>query len=202
MRISELARRGGVPVGTVKYYLREGLLPAGTPTSPTQAQYGDAHVERLGLIRVLVGTGKLSVAAARRALAAIDDPPPSLHELIGSAHAALGPDQPVDPAQRDRARELVERWGWRIGPGAIALDQLAAAVAALETAGIPGLDDKLDRYAGAAAELAAVDVTEVPTDSPASAVRFVVLATVLLEPLLLALRRLAQEDASALRWGR
>ena len=34
-----------------------------------------------------------------------------------------------------------------------------------------------------------------------AAVRFVVAATVLHEPLLLALRRLAQEDASARRWG-
>jgi DNA-binding transcriptional MerR regulator len=201
VRISELARRGGVPVGTVKYYLREGLLPPGTRTSPTQAQYGEHHVERLSLIRVLVGTGKLSVAAARRALAAIDDPPPSVHELIGTAHAALGPGQQVEPAQRERARELVDRWGWRIGDGAVALDQLAAAVDALETAGIHGLDDTLDRYAGVAAELAAGDVAGVPTDTPASAVRFVVLATVLLEPLLLALRRLAQEDASARRWG-
>ena len=37
MRISELARRSGLPVATVKYYLREGLLPAGEPTAATQA---------------------------------------------------------------------------------------------------------------------------------------------------------------------
>ena len=54
MRISELSSRSGVPVATIKYYLREGLLPAGERTSATQARYGDAHVERLRLVRALV----------------------------------------------------------------------------------------------------------------------------------------------------
>ena len=201
MRISELARRGGVPVGTVKYYLREGLLPAGTPTSPTQARYDEAHVDRLNLIRVLVGIGGLSVAATRQVLAAIDHPPPSMHDLLGAAHAALGPDRPVSGAARERAQRIVRRWGWRVHEGAVALDQLAAAVDALAAAGIPAVDELLDRYAAAAAELAAGDVADVPTGSPEAAVRFVVAATVLHEPLLLALRRLAQEDASARRWG-
>ncbi len=30
MRITELAETTGVPPATVKYYVREGLLPAGT----------------------------------------------------------------------------------------------------------------------------------------------------------------------------
>lgn len=29
MRISELSRRSGVPMATIKYYRREGLLPEG-----------------------------------------------------------------------------------------------------------------------------------------------------------------------------
>ena len=28
MRISELAKESGTPVATIKYYIREGLLPA------------------------------------------------------------------------------------------------------------------------------------------------------------------------------
>ena len=38
MRMAELSRRTGVPVPTIKYYLREGLLPPGERTSPNQAQ--------------------------------------------------------------------------------------------------------------------------------------------------------------------
>jgi hypothetical protein len=44
-------------------------------------------------------------------------------------------------------------------------------------------------------------VAGVPTHTPEAAVRHVVLGTVLAEPLLLALRRLAQEVASQERFG-
>ncbi len=40
-----------------------------------------------------------------------------------------------------------------------------------------------------------------PTDSAAAAVRYVVLGTVLVEPLLLALRRMAQQEISGRRFG-
>ncbi len=40
MLMAELSRRSGVPVATVKYYLREGLLPSGVTTSATRAEYG------------------------------------------------------------------------------------------------------------------------------------------------------------------
>ncbi|MBN9100814.1 MULTISPECIES: MerR family transcriptional regulator [unclassified Pseudonocardia] len=200
MRISELARRAGVPVGTVKYYLREGLLPAGTPTSATQAQYGEEHVERLALIRVLVGTGGLTVAAARAALQMIDAPAPSIHEVIGTAHQAIGPEVTAEPEALDRARSLVEAQGWQVACDSPALAQLAAALDACDAVGIPGMERLVGRYAAVAEQLAAFDVAAVPTTSPADAVRFVVAGTVLLEPLLLALRRLAQQDASFRRF--
>jgi len=202
VRISELARQAGVPVGTVKYYLREGLLPAGIPTSATQAQYGEEHVERLALIRVLVGTGGLSVAAARAALQVIDDPAPSMHELIGTAHQAIGPDVTVEPAALERARELVVGHGWHAADDSPSLAQLAAALEACDAAGLPGMEHLVERYVAVAQQLAEIDVAAVPTTSPADAVRFVVAGTVLLEPLLLALRRLAQQDASFRRFAR
>jgi DNA-binding transcriptional MerR regulator len=37
MWIAELSRQTEVPVATIKYYLREGLLPAGELSSPNQA---------------------------------------------------------------------------------------------------------------------------------------------------------------------
>ena len=54
MRIGELSKAAGVPVPTIKYYLREGLLAPGELTSPNQASYGEAHIRRLRLIRALV----------------------------------------------------------------------------------------------------------------------------------------------------
>ncbi len=205
MRISELAQRGGVPVGTVKFYLREGLLPPGERTSATQARYGEQHVERLVLVRTLVGVGGLSIAAARRVVAALDGAaesrrPPSLWRLIGAAHDALGGWADASPDALRRARELVRRHGWRVHPDTSALGALAAALDGLDAAGL-GEDVELqDRYAAAAAGIAAGDVAGVPTDSPEAAIRYVVTGTVLLEPLLLALRRLAQQDATRRRF--
>lgn len=207
MRISDLARRAGVPVGTVKYYLREGLLPPGELTSATQARYTEAHAERLTLIRTLVGVGGLSLTATRRVLAALDDPPATLHDVVGTAHAALHGDAEASPAALDGAREVVARHGWDVRPDAPALTDLGAALDGLvaglgEDLGGAGLRGLVDRYAVAAVELAEGDVAAVPDTSPELAVRVVVAGTVLLEPLLLALRRLAQEDASARRFGK
>jgi DNA-binding transcriptional MerR regulator len=203
MRISELARRGGLPVATVKYYLREGLLPAGEATGATQAQYGEAHVERLLLIRALLGAGGLSIHAARAVLEVVDDPSTSVHDALGAAHHALPPSPGHPPAEQlDRARGLLRRWGWESGESSPSLAVLAAALHALDTAHFATPDELLDRYADAAEELAEQDVAAVPTGSAADAVRFVVVGTVLLEPVLLALRRLAQENISFRRLAR
>src|SRR5262245_3994370 len=72
MKISELSRRSGVPIASIKYFLREGLLPAGQATAATLAEYGEAHIQRLRLIKALTTVGGLSIAAARDVLAAVD----------------------------------------------------------------------------------------------------------------------------------
>ena len=37
MQISELSSRAGIPLATVKYYLREGLVPPGRRITATRA---------------------------------------------------------------------------------------------------------------------------------------------------------------------
>ena len=44
------------------------------------------------------------------------------------------------------------------------------------------------------------EIDDLPTETPSAAVRYVVLGTVLVEPVLLALRRLAQREASVARF--
>ena len=51
MKIGELAQATFCPVETVRYYEREGLLPAPERTSGNYRLYGPAHVERLRFIR-------------------------------------------------------------------------------------------------------------------------------------------------------
>src|SRR5205823_11902088 len=74
MRIAELSQRSGVPIPTIKYYMREGLLYPGERTSRNQARYTESHIQRLRLIRALVDVGHLSIAATREVVASIDAP--------------------------------------------------------------------------------------------------------------------------------
>jgi hypothetical protein len=71
--------------------------------------------------------------------------------------------------------------------------QLEAALAALDDVDLPLGPARLEAYAGAALDAARADVADVPAGDPQDAVRFVVVGTVLYEPVLLALRRLAQQ---------
>ena len=201
MRISELSRRTGVPVPTIKYYLREGLLPEGTRTSATQAQYDGSHEARLGLIRALVGTGGLSLAEVRRVLGAIDDPPESLHDLLGVAAEATV-DHRTDRPDHERVHALMQEWGWPVeDKDCPNHDALAAALDALDEAGFELPEGALEMYKDHMEQIAAYELATVPTDPPEATVRHVVLGTMLPEPLLLALRRLAQQAASARRFG-
>lgn len=199
MRVSELVRRTDVSTATVKYYLREGLLPPGRPTSATQSEYDESHVARLKLIRALVEVGGLSLAAVRSVLAALDAGPSGIAEAVGAAHSALGPvaTRPARPVDESRAYALVSGLGWRVDPQAAALHQLDAALAALDEVGMVPAPERLHTYADAALAVATADVADIPAEWGTDAVPFVVLGTVLYEPVLLALRRLAQTHVSA-----
>jgi DNA-binding transcriptional MerR regulator len=200
MRVSELAARSGVPVATIKYYLRERLLPPGSLTSATQATYDDAHVERLRLIRALVDSAGLSIAQTRRVLQSVDSPPESVHDLLAVAAEAVS--RPVAPGHsHERVHELMARWGWRIDTkDCTAHASLAEALNALDSAGFELPEAALEDYRAHMEQIAEREVANVPTDSPESAVQYVALGTVLIEPVLLALRRMAQQEASSRRF--
>ncbi|NEW33428.1 MerR family transcriptional regulator, partial [Nocardia cyriacigeorgica] len=87
MLMSELAARTGVPVPTIKYYLREGVLMPGRATSATRAEYGEPHVERIALLKALSGQG-LSLAKIKTIVGLIDSPDESLLTALGNATGA------------------------------------------------------------------------------------------------------------------
>ena len=91
MRISALAAEAGLPVATVKFYLRQRLMHPGIATSATQANYDESHVRRLRVIRALTGSVGLSVQQARTILELIDDPGDDLYTTLGRAVGALPP---------------------------------------------------------------------------------------------------------------
>jgi len=204
MRISELARRSGVPVPTIKYYLRENLLPAGSPTAPNQAVYDEVHLRRLRLIRILIGLGRCSVLATRELLGVLEDGRMTRGDLLAATHARLGPATLASIDEEDRrvaageVAALVQRLGWQVCPDAPALGRLADVVAALRTLDLPDRHGALERYAEVANRLAEGDLRAIaaPQDG-ADAREAVVVATVLGEAMLYAVYALARESAGA-----
>ena len=204
MRISALAAEAGLPVATVKYYLREGLLQPGTATSATQASYDERHLRRLRLVRALTGPVGLSVQQARAVLQLVDEPGDDLYATLGRAVGALPPEGAEPDGAADpypRARAALEALGQVYDPGFAAVAQLEGALVAAEDAGMPITPERLARYGRAAADLAAYDLERMPRE-PHSAVEYTVLGTALYEPVLLALRRLAHQDVAVRRLGR
>ena len=120
MRISELSRRSGRSIATIKYYLREGLLPAGHRTSANQADYGEGHLRRLRLITILLEVGGLSITSIKIVVDAIDDESRTMHEVLGAAHHALAlrVATPVALPEHDEAEteidEYVRTLGWNV----------------------------------------------------------------------------------------
>ncbi|MFD9412398.1 MerR family transcriptional regulator [Streptomyces sp. NPDC059989] len=202
--MGELSRATGVPVPTIKFYLREGLLPAGELTSPNQARYGEEHARRLHLIRALTDVGGLPLASVAKVVEAVEDRERPVHKLLGAAAGTLVPTYAPDPdpANSERARALVEeliaRRGWQVhadDPAAVALTAAAASVLAV---GLGDYLDSLDEFAASAERVAAADLSFVARgEGPEDMVERVVVGTVLGEAMLGALRRLAQVDASA-----
>jgi DNA-binding transcriptional MerR regulator len=204
MRIAELSRDSGVPMPTIKYYVREGLLKPGELTSPNQAHYDESHLRRLKLIRALTEVGGLSIAAIRDLLAAAASPATGLHDALGKVQYATTPHHGYQATQASReaaveqADELISRRGWRVRPDSPARRLLTSVLAALRDLGQDDLLPLADAYAAPAEQIAAADLAAVlRRHGRDSQLEGVVVGTVLGDALLAALRRLAEEDASA-----
>ncbi len=57
MQIGQLARHAGVPIDTVRYYERNGILPPPERQSSGYRRYGDDDVSRLRFVRRAKGLG-------------------------------------------------------------------------------------------------------------------------------------------------
>lgn len=202
MKVSELCQVAGVSLPSVKYYLREGLLPAGERTAANQAEYGPAHVERLRLIRALIEIGGLSIATARRVIEAIDTPDLPLSYVFGVAQYAISDASVFAEVADDspglaRVDALLAERGWAVtpdNPGRHGAARVLDALAGLDRSNVV---DQLEHYADAAERIAQADLAAVGAagDLPAMA-ETVVVGTVLGDTLLASLRRLAQEHVS------
>lgn len=198
MRISELSERSGVPVATVKYYLREGLLEPGEALNARESSYGEGHLSRLRLIRGIAHVLRASISQMRQVLSIIDTPDQAPLEAMGKATSALptigqsGGSTAAD--ESERATRLLERLGYRFDPASPTVSQLGSALALADEVGI-GIDhDQIAVYGEAARQVARADFGRLPWHNPRAATTFAVLGTALYEPVLLALRRLAHYE--------
>lgn len=206
MRMAELSAESGVPVATIKYYLREGLLSAGERTSPNQARYDEHHVRRLKLVRALLDVGGLSIASARKVVDAIDEQTGTPHHILALAHHNLGGTaEHVDEESRRWALDAIsataQKRGWKFGTDSPAVVSLVNVLCSMRRLDHSQLVEYLDSYAEAADRIAEVDFSTLDgLTTIDDVVEQSVVGTVLGDVMIAALRRIAQQNASARRY--
>ncbi|OKI01458.1 transcriptional regulator [Streptomyces sp. CB02923] len=200
MQISELSDRSGVSIASIKHYLRRGLLPPGRATALTRAEYGEQHIRRLRLIRALIGVRGLSVRTAKEVLDAASryegDPREALRVVLGAGTAPSGDHEHSGKASAD-VEQLLDHVDWEVAKDAPPKRALADTLASLRHLGTDFDWHSLVPYAELAQKTATLDLGQLgERKDPAKQAERVVLLTIMLEPALLALRRLAQENQS------
>ncbi len=203
MRVAELSRRSGVPLATIKFYLRAGLLHPGRALDRNQASYDDSHLRRLALIRALREVAELSVARIRSLVTALDAEDPHPGYLPMRTVDALGPvpnrraPGSSPPEAESEIDALLAALGWEVRADAPARGLLVDAFVALREFLDPALPtEALLPYAALADGLAKQEigiVAEQAHPDRASEMRAVAMGTILWERVLIALRRLAHE---------
>jgi len=201
MRVGELSRRSGVPVPTIKYYLREGLLPAGVLTSPNQAHYDDEHLRRLRLVRALVDVGDLSIAGVREVLVALDTRDDSLHKKLGLVQEAISQPGAVelDPLAIEDVQAFFHRHGEECADvtESNVTHMLAAALSAARSVGHDHFRELLDPYLEGLKIIALADVNYVADrGSTDDVVEGMVIGTLIGDAVIKAVRRLAHSQVS------
>ncbi|CAM5412490.1 MerR family transcriptional regulator [Streptomyces canus] len=212
MRLAELSEHSGVSTATIKYYLREGLLPPGRQINATTADYDEEHLRRLRLVRAMIQVGRVPVAKVREVLGHVDDDSLGLSIRLGAALWALPqvpePDEDDEfvRAAHQEVTALLDRLGWgnakqltTISP---AYRSLVVAVAAFRRLGHEWGAEQLAPYAELMHRTAVLDLDHLETHpSEGERVEFAILGAIINEPLLQALHRLAQEEESTRRYG-
>jgi DNA-binding transcriptional MerR regulator len=202
MKVSQLCEVSGVPLPSIKYYLREGLLPPGERTSANQAEYDETHVERLRLIRALIDVGGLSVATANRVLAAVDDKDLPLSYVFGVAQYAISDATLYDPVDENSlgvaaVNDTIERMGWNVPDDSPGRHGAARIINTYADLGQDHLAEISDGYAQAAELIAREDLAAVGRRSEiGDMAQTVVVGTVLGDGLIASLRRMAQAHVS------
>ncbi|MDQ2661184.1 MAG: MerR family transcriptional regulator [Actinomycetota bacterium] len=198
MRISEVCQVTGVTTTTMKYYLREGLVHAGERIGPNQTAYDDSHVQRVRLVRALIETGGLSIAAAKQVISTLDSEASLAYTFEATQQALCGNGASGETAEqgaRDRIADLTAAHGWKTTEENPGFDMAGRALDAFSAIGFTPSDEFLDAYAAAAATIAKADFTALSTRTrPELIAELMVVGTVVGDALVAGLRRLAHQN--------
>lgn len=208
MRMSELSERTEVPVATIKYYLREGLLPDGERITPRLTEYDDRHVRQLRLLRILREVGHVPVERLRGLIAAAGSGEETIHELFAEASDALSPTPPEPDEAHEMARlvvdDIVAQAGWtHTRANSPDRDLLAATLATVIRHDThPGGPEDLVPYVEAADRIARYELGRLDDAKDRQGLlEEMVVGRVTFGEVLASLRRLAQEHYSYERFG-
>ncbi len=208
--VSELAQRSRTPLSSIKFYLREGLLPTGDLEATRRAFYSDVHVRRLYLIRVLRDVAGLAVPAIREICKLLDGGGErDLSNVIAHVIDALGRREspasgPEAVAARREVFDLLHGKGVHVRRNAKAVVDLADALLGLRrTLGSDVPAEAFVPYLDAMCALAEKDFEankHLVADAASAAVG-AIFGTVLWEPILILLRRIAHEHVAVKTFG-
>jgi DNA-binding transcriptional MerR regulator len=108
LKMRELAAASGVSSGTIKHYLREGLLPEPVRTSRNMAYYPPEFVERIRLIKQLQEERFMPLRLIKRMLDGDPERARALVELEDRIleRAAAGEETRVSPAELQRSYDI------------------------------------------------------------------------------------------------
>ncbi|WP_314213924.1 MerR family transcriptional regulator [Pseudarthrobacter equi] len=158
MQLKELSEVTGTSAASIKYYLREGLLPPGESVHATRASYTADHVKRLELIRSLRQIVGLNIEQIRSIVKMADDGVPHLALLahVQRVVLKLGPDG-GEVVRTAAADAVVRMRSWPDVPSD-ARDALDRHIALMEELGIGSTLDLLDQYSSAVDSIAGLDL--------------------------------------------
>lgn len=178
MQLKELSERTGVSPASIKFYLREGLLPAGRSVHATRADYAEHHVSRLELIQALRHVVGLPIAKISSVLRMADGGAPRLELLAAVQRTVLGLDE-VGTEHGDLRTPVGDAVvGFRNWPDvpSDARTALNAHLVMMERLGVPAGAELLDVYSRAVDAIAAVNISA--TTAPEDVNRLIMTAAV------------------------
>lgn len=203
LTMKQLVEATRLSAASIKFYMREKLIPPAVPGRPRRAYYDGRHVRRLTTIRALRDVAGLSIEVIRRTLRAIDSDQADSVDVIAPAIDALafigawGADTRFFDAKKDVATAF-KKAGLMVRSNAGSRDTIARTLVALrQTGAVVGVVE-ISRYIGLLSPLAQEEIENERTSAvllsdKETSLELAILGTVLFEPLIVGMRRALHE---------